>query len=82
MRKLGLERPPVDLARAEARQRLFREDDLLGNFELGDPPVEELAELGFGQFADLSRKSPPSALRRAARRARRTPPTSATVGQA
>ena len=49
MRVLGLERPAVDLAGPEPRQRLLREDDPLGDLELGDPALEEAAQILFAE---------------------------------
>ena len=49
MRELGLQRPAIDLACAEARQGLRREDDPLWDFELGHPPVEKLPQFALAQ---------------------------------
>ena len=45
MRVLRLQGAAVDLAGAEARQRLGGEDDPLGDLELGELAVEEAAQI-------------------------------------
>ncbi len=47
MRELGFQRAAVDLAGAEAGQRLGRDDDPLRDLEFGELAVEEAEQLGF-----------------------------------